>query len=135
MEPDRWRKVEDLYHAALEVDQHARDALLREACAGDDELRREVESLLEQGDSGLLSRPLQLGAYRIEGVLGSGGMGTVYRGRDTRLGRAVAIKVSAAPFQDRFEREARAVAALNHPHICTVYRSEEHTSELQSRQY
>jgi serine/threonine protein kinase/WD40 repeat protein len=121
MGPDRWRKVEEIYHAALDVDAERRDGLLQEACRGDDEVRREVQSLLEQSDAGLLNRPLQLGPYQIVGLLGSGGMGTVYRGRDTRLGRWVAIKISAAPFQSRFEREARAVAALNHPHICTIY--------------
>ena len=80
-----------------------------------------MESLLEQTQSGLLDRPLQLGPYRIEGLLGAGGMGTVYKARDTRLDRIVAVKVSAARFSARFEREARAVAALNHPHICTLY--------------
>src|SRR5882757_41892 len=63
----------------------------------------------------------QLGPYRVEGVLGAGGMGAVYKARDTRLNRFVAIKVSAEQFSNRFDREARAVAALNHPHICTLY--------------
>ena len=63
----------------------------------------------------------QLGPYRIEGVLGAGGMGTVYRATDTRLGRPVAIKISSSVFDERFEREARAIASLNHPHICTLY--------------
>jgi tRNA A-37 threonylcarbamoyl transferase component Bud32/tetratricopeptide (TPR) repeat protein len=59
--------------------------------------------------------------YRIEALAGRGGMGTVYRARDTRLGRDVAIKTVNAPFTERFEREARAISALNHPHICTLY--------------
>ena len=63
----------------------------------------------------------RLGPYEIVGTLGSGGMGEVYRARDSRLGRDVAIKRSAERFSDRFEREARAIAALNHPHICTVH--------------
>jgi serine/threonine protein kinase len=63
----------------------------------------------------------QLGPYRIEGPLGAGGMGQVFRATDTRLGRAVAVKVSGDRFTDRFEREARAISALNHPHICTLY--------------
>jgi eukaryotic-like serine/threonine-protein kinase len=63
----------------------------------------------------------QLGPYRIEGVLGAGGMGKVFKAHDTRLGRDVAIKVSAEHFNDRFEREARAIAALNHPHICQLF--------------
>ena len=62
-----------------------------------------------------------LGRYRIERSLGAGGMGEVFRAHDTRLGRAVAIKISKAKFSDRFEREARAISALNHPHICTLY--------------
>ena len=68
-----------------------------------------------------LSAGAQLGPYLIEGLLGAGGMGQVFRARDTRLGRAVAIKVSNAKFSDRFEREARAISSLNHPHICTLY--------------
>jgi len=63
----------------------------------------------------------QLGPYLIEGPLGAGGMGQVFRARDTRLWRAVAIKISNAKFSDRFEREARAISSLNHPHICTLY--------------
>src|SRR5262249_44490114 len=63
----------------------------------------------------------RLGPYEIIASIGAGGMGEVYRARDTRLDRIVAIKVSAAQFSERFEREARAVAALNHPHICTLY--------------
>src|SRR5438270_9041955 len=88
----------------------------------------------------------KLGPYEIRTVLGAGGMGEVWRAFDTRLRREVAIKTSAEQFSERFEREARAVAALNHPNICTLYdvgpnylvmelviRSEEHTSELQSQ--
>ena len=63
----------------------------------------------------------QLGPYRIEALLGSGGMGTVYHAVDTRLGRSVAIKIPNEPFDGRFEREARSIAALNHPNICTVH--------------
>src|ERR1019366_2852206 len=121
MRPDRWRQVELLYHSALEREEQARDAFPREACREDEELRCEVRSLLDQTESGLLNRPLQLGPYRIVGVIGAGGMGTVYQARDPRLNRMVAIKVSEARFSARFEQEARAVAALNHPHICTLY--------------
>ncbi len=121
MHPDRWRQVEQLYHAALERKESARDAFLQEACRGDNELRSEVRSLLDQTESGLLNHPLQLGPYQIVGVLGAGGMGSVYKAHDTRLDRIVAIKVSNGRFNDRIEREACAVAALNHPHICTLY--------------
>src|SRR2546427_7762498 len=63
----------------------------------------------------------RLGPYEILASIGSGGMGEVYKARDTRLDRIVAIKVSAERFSERFESEARAIAALNHPHICTLY--------------
>src|SRR5690349_10035031 len=63
----------------------------------------------------------RLGPYEILKLVGAGGMGEVYKARDTRLDRTVAIKVSPEQFSDRFEREARAVAALNHPHICQLY--------------
>ena len=121
MRPDRWRQVEKLFHSALERDESARDTFLREACGEDDTLRCEVRSLLDQTESGLLNHPLQLGPYQIVGLIGAGGMGTVYQARDTRLDRIVAVKVSDEQFSNRFEREARAVAALNHPHICTLY--------------
>ena len=68
-----------------------------------------------------LSAGTQLGPYEIVALLGKGGMGEVYRARDTRLGREVAIKVSAEQFSERFEREARAIASLNHPNICQLY--------------
>ena len=76
---------------------------------------------MEQPPQALLGVGAELGPYRIEALLGSGGMGQVFRARDTRLDRNVAVKVSRAPFQARFEREARAIAKLNHQHICTLY--------------
>src|ERR1700692_4948758 len=68
-----------------------------------------------------LATGTRLGPYEILAPIGAGGMGEVYRARDTRLGRDVAIKVSKEQFSERFEREARAVAALNHPNICHLY--------------
>ena len=140
MSPERWRQVEELYHAVLEKDVGQRAAFLTHAAAGDEELRREVESLLAQSGSQAheldqsvwftpaesvtatqLAAGAQLGPYRIEGPLGEGGMGKVYKARDTRLGRAVAIKVLAEQFSNRFAREAIAISTLNHPHICTLY--------------
>ena len=64
--------------------------------------------------------------YKIVEKLGEGGMGVVYKARDVRLGRSVALKVVNAAFTNRFEREARAIAALNHPHICTLHDVGEH---------
>lgn len=68
-----------------------------------------------------LSAGDKLGPYEIVVLIGEGGIGEVYRATDTRLGRPVAIKISARDFSDRFEREARAISALNHPNICTLY--------------
>ena len=68
-----------------------------------------------------LQSGLRLGPYEIVASLGAGGMGEVYKARDIRLGREVAIKIAAEQFSERFEREARAIAALNHPNICQLY--------------
>ena len=68
-----------------------------------------------------LSAGDNLGPYEIIALIGKGGMGEVYRARDTRLGRDVAVKISQEQFNERFEREARAVASLNHPNICSLY--------------
>jgi serine/threonine protein kinase len=137
--PERWQQIESLYHAALETSDEARDALLLQS---DPEVRRAVEALLHYGGSGdgLLDRPAweltnsvldlpasqiapgdQLGLYRVDAKIGAGGMGEVYRATDARLNRVVAIKISAAQFSERLEREAKAIAALNHPNICQVY--------------
>jgi serine/threonine protein kinase len=127
MSPERWQKIEQLYHTALEREPGERSAFLDQACQGDAELRREVEALLAQGDAAgdstvtMLTPGAQLGPYQIEAPIGAGGMGSVYRAIDTRLGRKVATKICAQQFSGRFEREARAISALNHPHICTLY--------------
>jgi len=68
----------------------------------------------------------RIGPYEIVAPLGAGGMGEVWKARDTRLDRLVAVKTIHAPFTERFEREARAISALNHPHICTLYDVGEH---------
>jgi tetratricopeptide (TPR) repeat protein len=143
--PDRLQQIEDLYHAAREKSAAERVALLSSA---DPDIRREVESLLMQRSSGdFFDRPaienaaeswpresvageatltaetvdMTLGPYRLQNRLGAGGMGTVYRAVDTRLGRAVAIKLTQEQFSERFEREARAISSLNHPNICTLF--------------
>jgi eukaryotic-like serine/threonine-protein kinase len=152
MTAERWRKVSQIYHDALRRDPRSRNAFLREACAGDEGVLREVESLLAQPASAenFLGEPAlamaarlvsdrersmltgqRIGAYEIQGLLGTGGMGEVYRARDTRLGRNVAVKVLPRLFAAdperlaRFEREARLLAALNHPHIGAIYGVEE----------
>jgi eukaryotic-like serine/threonine-protein kinase len=140
MTPERWRRVEEIYHAALARDARDRALFLEDACEGDGALRRDVESLLAQSGGEFLERPdienapplprnsvtevsvgTCLGPYRVESKLGEGGMGEVYRAVDTRLGRAVAVKIAQQQFIQRFGREARAISSLNHPHICTLY--------------
>jgi len=149
--PERWREIENLYHEVLRRDPAARAAYLREACAGDADLCREVEELLayQPRADGFLELPAadmlarrdtaalatapefrldagtRLGPYEILQPLGAGGMGEVYRGRDTRLGRVVALKVLASGSLEqagpRLQREARAISSLNHPYICALY--------------
>ena len=140
MTPQRARDVERICQAALEQEPSARAAFLVEACAGDAALRREVESLLasESRAAGFLSTPAaafawdvsgdgatligrRLGPYEIQTRIGGGGMGDVYKARDTRLPRTVAVKVPKAPYSERFRREASAIAQLSHPHICTLH--------------
>jgi eukaryotic-like serine/threonine-protein kinase len=145
MTPERWARIEQLYHEALGCDPHQRAAFLAAACAGDDALRREVESLLaHDGGAAFLSTPAvasgiveelrvgqAVGPYLISARIGAGGMGEVYRARDTKLGRDVAIKILSGAFTAdpdrlaRFEREARLLASLNHPHIGAIYGLEE----------
>ena len=135
---ERLRQIETLYHLAVEWSPADRAALLDAACGDDANLRREVEELLQQRSvEGLLDRPAveqaarplapewtpgtRLGPYEITARVAEGGMGTVYRGRDTRLGREVAIKTAHPEFLERFRREARAISALNHRNICTLF--------------
>lgn len=144
--PADWQKVRELFHGALEHPAADRMAFVRQRCPDDEAVRQEVESLLAahpQAD-GFLSSPARgldpgpreaprlapgtrLGPFTIAALIGSGGMGEVYRALDTRLDRPVAIKVLAPAFaadprgRDRFEREARLISKLTHPHICTLY--------------
>jgi serine/threonine protein kinase/Tol biopolymer transport system component len=144
--PERLREIERLFHEARERTPAERDAFLARACADDPTLRREVESLLAQPPAGVIDAPVgalvaelvappaprlapssSIGPYRIERLLAVGGMGEVYRARDTTLGRDVAIKILPRHFTAeperlaRFEREARTLAALNHPNIGAIY--------------
>ena len=149
--PERWRQLTEIFHAALARDARDRAAFLADACAGDEGMRSEIEAMLAQpgssdgflgglafaatstpdgmGTPDLTNR--SFGPYHIEARIGAGGMGEVYRARDTKLGRAVAIKFLPHVFTNdperlaRFEREARLLAALNHPHIGAIYGFEE----------
>jgi TolB-like protein/Flp pilus assembly protein TadD len=151
MEAASWDRVKAVFQAALDCEPSARSAFLREACGGDLAVRAEVDALLEAheragdfpgppfvsaldavaGDRTVPPRTLQpgdrVGPYEIVALAGSGGMGEVYQARDARLGRDVAIKVLPSAFSahpdrlQRFAREARAAAALNHPNILAVY--------------
>ena len=154
MTPDRWERIQQIYHSARAQTQGKRASFLDAACVGDVELRREVQVLLDQptgtgefvdfvggpvtpsarpperdGITPLIGR--RIGSYQVQSLLGRGGMGDVYRAHDTKLRRDVAIKVLPEAFASdpdrlaRFEREARAVAALNDPHIGGIHGLEE----------
>jgi len=147
MTPERWKQVEQLFHDAQAMPPAERAAFVRTA-SSDDDIRREVESLLSEGDaeSGLLGYSLTratlgltsvgataglagktLGSYQVQSLLGLGGMGEVYRARDAKLERDVAIKILPPAFMNdpdrlaRFAREARMLASINHPGICSIY--------------
>jgi protein kinase-like protein len=139
MKPEQWQQAREVLADALELKPEDRSAFLDRACSSDHALRHEVERLLSSSDEALsgflqssalrvtLTPGTKLGDYEVKGLLGSGGMGEVYRARDTRLGRDVAIKVLPGYLpQDpdrlrQFEQEARAAAALNHPNILAVF--------------
>lgn len=152
MDSERWRRIGELFDGALEREGSERHAYLDEACAGDEGIRREVESLLSANDhaSDFLTSPAlvvaaqavtggspesyvgrHLGRYDVLAPIGVGGMGEVYLAQDRRLGRQVAIKRLAALYTEnpdalrRFKREAQVTSALNHPNIVTVYEVEE----------
>jgi len=140
---DHWQHVKRVFQAALDRDASDRAAFVREACKGDLTLQSEVETLLtaheqagdfatlpaiERLDAAAVLRPGDsFGPYEVTGNLGAGGMGEVYRARDSRLGRDVAIKVLPATFSRdperlaRFDREAQLLASLNHPNIAQIY--------------
>ena len=146
-DPERMLKLRDLCDAVLDLEPGERAAFLHAACQDDEELRREIESLLVHNDANtdFLAEPAwkqfaervatqapslegrQLGRYRIESRLGAGGMGEVWRARDDQLKREVAIKLLPPEFSAdvervrRFEQEAYTVSALNHPNILTIH--------------
>ena len=149
MTPERWQRIKKLFNAAVELAPKERGAFLDANCAGDPGARAEVESLVaahEREGEFLSESPgrlaagvvcdaaraelepgCEVGSFRVVGTLGEGGMGKVYLAQDTRLGRHVALKLLPASFTRdrervrRFEQEARAASALNHPNILTVY--------------
>ena len=147
MTPERWRRVDELFHSVLECEAAERAAFLRKACAGDEALHREVESLLaaheqegsfidspiyaETGlltdDQAELTTGQRLGSYEVVSHIGRGGTGEVYLAEDSRLGRKVALKLLRSEFTGnedrlrRFRQEARAASALNHPNILTIF--------------
>jgi eukaryotic-like serine/threonine-protein kinase len=147
MEPERWKRVEQLYHEAAQLAPDERVGFLARECGEDTELRREAESLLAHEGPSFLESPVmamatpaqftlepgtRLGPYHVIEPIGRGGMGEVFHAHDERLERSVAIKLLPQLSQSdpealrRFQREARTASALNHPGICTVYDIGEH---------
>ena len=147
MDADRWSRLEQLYHEAIGLDEAGRQAFLTRACGDDRALRADVESLLTEDVSPepFLEEPAfavgarlvadevpqlsgrEFGPYRLDGLLGAGGMGDVYRARDTVLERDVAIKILPTAFSEdaerlaRFKLEAQFLASLSHPTIAAIY--------------
>ena len=141
-----WERLTDLFEAAVAREPAERSSFVRKACGDDSDLRRQVEAMLAEVDQpAVIDRPVdeaiadllgddrsvvagtQLGPYRVESLLGVGGMGEVYRAHDIVLGREVAIKILPADLSAdperlaRFEREARILASLNHPQIAAIF--------------
>jgi eukaryotic-like serine/threonine-protein kinase len=156
MSANRWEKIEAAYHVARDLQGEPRSRFLDDRCGSDAGMRRQLDALLEQDEhlSRFLTRPpvelaidwqstvgrmsgligLRVGVYEVLEPIGSGGMGDVYRARDTRLGRDVALKVLPRFFEldpdrvARFRREAQILASLNHPNIAAIYGFEESTT-------
>ena len=153
MNSERLRQIEELYHATLELSLDERDSFIKDSCGEDEELHRELETLLavkRTPNDFFENPPLSLAAqmfaerekkpnlagkeishFKIIKLLGAGGMGEVYLAEDTKLHRRIALKIVTAQFEsdveriERFKKEARAVSALNHPNIITIYSIEE----------
>ena len=132
MTPERHDRLQEIFDRAVSLSEPERAAFLDRACMGDPSLRDRVSQLIAADIEAAVKSGLgpklatdadsvvgtMIGRYQLLQKIGEGGMGAVYRASDTRLGRNVAIKVAQERFNTRFEREARAIAALNHPNIC-----------------
>jgi serine/threonine protein kinase len=142
MTPERWHQLTEIFHAARVLDAASRKTFVADACRDDPTLQREVDAMLagldhagQFGETPLfatspepsppavrhLAPGSQLGPYQILSPLGSGGMGQVYKAFDPRFPREIAIKMAAERFSERFAREVRAIATLNHPNVCTIH--------------
>ena len=151
MATERWQQIKEIFHSALEQGPAERSAYLARACAGDEAIRSEVESLIaaHEKEGSFIDSPAyevaaawladdddnhpdslvgqQVNHYKVLSELGSGGMGEVYLAQDTKLGRKIALKLLPASFTNdpdrlhRFQQEARTASALNHPNILTIY--------------
>jgi len=154
--PDRWRHIERIYHLALDLPPNEREVFLDGECDGDERLRVELALLLRRtpaaekfltepavvtaprssNGAAPTVRPDRIGRYRVTGKLGEGGMGVVYEAVDDRLGRPLALKVighetvDSSLARERFWREARLAARINHPHICQIYEVGETEEQL-----
>lgn len=150
MDPERWKQIDELFDAVLDLPENQRDEFLSAQTSGDESLKQEVMGLLKAGTGAekflensamdLMAQELannqnetisligrELGTYKIEKPIGSGGMGEVYFAHDSKLNRKVALKILPAEFMadperiKRFEREARMISTLNHPYIVTIF--------------
>src|SRR6185295_5681964 len=144
--PERWEQIKGIFEAVIDLEPADRVAFLNSNCSDDESLRRDVEVLLSSDDHGweLLERPAyeaaaelleeqqaltpgdEVGHYEVIRQLGKGGMGEVYLALDRSLGREIALKILPADYitrdrVQRFQQEARAASALNHPNIVTIY--------------
>ena len=146
--PEKWRQIKGIFQDAVKVDPAEQDAFLEQACSGDEALRIRVKSMLSSDaqewelletpafeavvrlfaeDRPSLSVGQELGHYRVLGLIGAGGMGEVYLAEDQKLGRKIALKLLPADYTanrhriHRFQHEARAASALNHPNIITIH--------------
>ena len=158
MTPERWQRVDEIFQAAVDLNPAQRETFLDSSCGDDQELRSEVESLLNCDEEGLsiidepayqvaagllvsdkpqLKEGQQIGHYEIAGLIGKGGMGEVYAAEDTRLKRRIALKLLPAEYTKhkdrlrRFQQEAQTASALNHPNILTIHE----LGEVDGRQF